>query len=173
MKKYIVFIVLLICPLLTRAQDTESRNIERDAYITAAKEIMEAAPYCALISLDKSGHPQARTMDPFAPDEGMNVWLGTNIDSRKVSEIRNDSRVTLYYEAPDGGGYVVLKGNADLIDDPKKTDKYWKKEWDEFYPDKSSTFMLIKVIPDKLEIVSYKHDITGSSKSWAVPYIEF
>ncbi len=182
MKKYIrcanvgsiiLSVVILLCPLRIWAQDTELSNYERDTLITAAKEIMETTRYCALITLDKSGHPQVRTMDPFSPNEDMVVWLGTNINSRKVREIRIDSRVTLYYEAPNGSGYVVIQGNAYLVDDPEKIEKYWKEEWDEFYPDKDSTFSLIKVIPKKLEIIYYKHGITGSSKTWAVPHIEF
>ena len=170
----VIFSALIFaCPLRIWAQDTELTHYERDSLVATAKEIMETTRYCGLITLDRSGHPQVRTMDPFSPDEDMVVWLGTNINSRKVSEIRNDSRVTLYYEAPDGGGYVVIQGNAHLIDDPEMKKNYWKDEWDLFYPDKNSTFMLIRVIPKKLEIISYAHGITGSSKTWAVPYIEF
>jgi general stress protein 26 len=74
---------------------------------------------------------------------------------------------------PDGGGYVVIKGNAYLIDDPDKKEKYWKEEWDDFYPDNKSNYTLLKVIPKKLEMIYYKHGITGSSATWAVPHIEF
>lgn len=169
----ILYLGILLSPLRSWAQDTELSNYERDTLITAAKEIMETSRYCALITLDESGHPQVRTMDPFLPNEDMVVWLGTNIYSRKVREIDNDSRVTLYYEAPNGSGYAVIQGNAYLVDDPEKMEKYWKDEWDAFYPDKDSTFSLIKVIPKKLEIIYYSYGITGSSKTWAVPHIEF
>jgi general stress protein 26 len=166
-------VVILLSPLRIRAQNTELTNYEHDSLISAAKEIMEATRYCALVTLDESGFPQVRTMDPFLPGEDMVVWLGTNVHSRKVREIRNESRVSLYYEAPNGGGYVVIQGNAHLIDNPEETGKYWKEEWNEFYPDKNSNFILIKIIPKKLEIIDYKHGITGSSKTWAVPYIVF
>ena len=116
----IVSVVMLLCPLRLWAQDPGSANNERDAIIVAAKDLMETARYCGLITLDKSGHPQVRTMDPFSPEEDMVVWMGTNKSSRKVLEIQNDSRVTLYYEAPNGGGYVVIKGNAYLIDEIEK-----------------------------------------------------
>ena len=169
----ILTLVLLLSPFWIWAQNTESTNNERDTLISAARELMETTRYCALITLDKSGHPQVRTMDPFSPDEDMVVWLGTNVNSRKVGEIRNDSRVTLYYGDPDGGGYAVIQGKAYLINDTEKIEQYWKKEWDEFYPDKSSTYTLIKVIPEKLEIISYRHGITGSSITWAVPYVDF
>ena len=166
-------VVILLCPLRVWGQDTEFKDYQRDTLIVAAKEIMETSGYCALITLDKSGYPQVRTMDPFSPDEDLVVWLGTNKNSRKVREIRNDSRVTLYYEAPNGGGYVVVQGNASLIDDPEVKQKYWKEEWGDFYPDKNSTYLLIKVFPKKLEIISYRHGITGSTKTWAVPFVEF
>ena len=168
----VLFTVILLCPLKIWAQNTELLNYEHDTLISAARELMETTRYCALITLDISGYPQARTMDPFPPDEDMVVWLGTNKNSRKVREIRTDSRVTLYYEAANGSGYVVIQGNAYLINDPEIIEKYWKEEWDQFYQNKDSTFTLIKVIPKKLEIINYEHGITGSSKTWAVPHIE-
>lgn len=182
MKKYLSFVsagsiifsaVLLLGSLKVWAQDENLNNFDRDTLITVAKEIMETSRYCALITLDKSGHPQVRTMDPFLPGKDMVIWMGTNKSSRKVGEIRLDPRVTLYYEAPNGDGYVVLQGIAFIEDGPKEIEKYWKDEWDQFYPDKKSTFTLIKVAPKKLEIISYKHGITGSSKTWAVPHLNF
>lgn len=169
----IFFAMLFLSPLRMDAQDTPSTTYDRGALISAAKEIMETTRYCALITLDSSGQPQVRTMDPFPPDDNMVVWLGTNITSRKVHEIRNDPRVTLYYEAPNGSGYAVIQGNASIIDDQEKKEAYWKEEWNAFYPDKDSTYTLIKVIPEKLEIISYQHGITSSSSTWEVPYVEF
>lgn len=168
---FLVFIFL--CPSGIWAQEANLDQFERATLISAARELMEAARYCALITVDNTGHPQVRTMDPFSPGEDMVVWMGTNVNSRKVGEIRDDSRVTLYYEAKNGGGYVVLKGKGFLIDDPEKVKIYWKAEWDQFYPDKYSTFTLIKVIPEELEIIDYEHGIVSSSLTWSVPNLKF
>lgn len=165
--------LMLLSPMGIRAQDNEEAQYEPDTLISAAKELMKTARYCALITLDKYGHPQVRTMDPFPPEDNMVVWLGTNTNSRKVKEIRNDSRVSLYYEAPDATGYVVIQGRAYLKDDPENITKHWKEEWDRFYPDKSSMFMLIKVVPEKLEIIDYTNDINASPLTWTVPNLEF
>ena len=168
--KYLMLIFLL--PFGTFAQESQQSNYNRDTLIMAAKEIMLETRYCALITLDKIGHPQARTMDPFSPDSNMVVWLGTNSNSRKVKEIRNNSKATLYYEASNGAGYVVLKGNAFIVDDHEKKLKYWKPEWDAFYPKSKNHYMLIKVLPERLEIVDYKHDIIGDSITWEVPNLD-
>lgn len=172
-RSIILFVIAILCPVTIWAQNTEVPHYERDTLISAAKEIMETSRYCALVTLDNSGHPQARTMDPFLPEEDMVVWMGTNKNSRKVRELRNDSRVTLYYEAPNGSGYLVIQGMAELIDDPEAKERYWKEEWDRFYPDKESSYTLIKVTPEKLEIIYYSRGITGASETWTVPYAEF
>ena len=166
-------IAILLFPMNSYAQETGISPREQAKRVHAAKEIMEKANYCALVTLDTSGHPQVRIMDPLSPGEDLVVWLGTKKNSRKVNEIRNDPRVSLYYEAPDGNGYVVIKGDAKLTDAPEKIDTHWKDAWDEFYPDKYTTCMLIQVIPKRLEVVSYSHGIVGSSKTWAVPFVEF
>jgi len=172
-KMILIFALGFLLPLGSLAQEIQGSTFDPDTLLFAAKELMKATRYCALITLDESGHPQVRTMDPFTPEEDMVVWFGTNSYSRKVKEVRNDSRVTLYYEAPGGVGYVVIRGEAYLVNDPEIKEIYWKKEWEQFYPDQKENYLLIKVIPKKLEIVDYKHNIIGESKTWAVPSLEF
>ncbi len=49
---------------------------------------MTAQTYCALITIDETGRPQVRTMNPFPPDEDMTVWFATNTRSLKVQQMR-------------------------------------------------------------------------------------
>ena len=172
--KIIIFILVIIIqsPLITFAQENEAL-FNRDTLITAARKMMETARYCALITLDETGYPVARTMDPFLPKDDMVVWLGTNINSKKVREIKNDSRVSLYYQSPNGVGYVLIEGQAYLVDDTLKKQIYWKKEWSRFYSEEKSNYILIKIIPEKLELLDYQHGIIGDTKTWAVPFVEF
>ena len=135
--------------------------------------MMEKAGNCALITLDESGHPRARTMDPFPPDEDMIVWFGTNINSRKVKHIKNDDRVTLYYFDKEGSSYVVIMGRAELVDDPEVKKVKWKMEWSEFYTDRVKDYLLIKVKPESLEVISAEHNVLGNLQTWQPPVIRF
>src|SRR5258705_11160656 len=91
-------VVALVCfGTRTTLVSGQQRQWSKDELIAEAREIMTTTRYCALITIDKSGRAQARTMDAFAPDEKMTVWFGTNPLSRKVFEIRRQPRVTLYY----------------------------------------------------------------------------
>jgi general stress protein 26 len=139
-------IVILQFPRMVFAQDKMGTQFNRDTLITTARIMMETVRYCAVITLDTTGHPDVRIMDPFSPDDDMVVWLGTN---------------------------VVIKGQAYMVDASLKKQTYWKKEWSRFYSENKSNYTLIKVIPDKLEIIDYQHGIFGDPKTWAVPFVKF
>ena len=167
---YLLFILQLPITLVGQENNT---SFNSDSLLSAAREMMAAAKYCTLITLDTTGSPSARTMDPFAPDENMVIWLGTNGNSKKVKEINRDARVTLFYQAANGVGYVLIKGHAFLVDDPQKKQTYWKKEWERFYAGQKEAYTLIKVVPDRLEIIDYSKGIFGDPKTWAAPFVEF
>jgi general stress protein 26 len=164
--------LLLLAPASVAAQETK-RPLSRVELIAAARETMSTARYCALITQDSSGRPQARTLDPFPPDENMVVWLGTNPRSRKVAAIRRNPRVTLYYFDPEAQAYVTIYGVARLVNDPKAKLKWWKEEWKDFYPDRAKDFLLIHVTPEKLEVVNVKKGIVGNPHTWKPPSVKF
>jgi general stress protein 26 len=166
--------------LLAVAVSSQSRQIgtatapRTDAeLIAAAREIIAAARYCSLITVDAAGRPQARTVDPFPPDEQLTIWLGTNAHSSKVKEIRRRPHVVLYYFDRDAQAYVSISGRARLVADPKLKMKWWKDEWQTFYPDRAKDYLLIEVRPERLEIVSVKHNIIGHDKGWTPPSVIF
>jgi general stress protein 26 len=172
--KVCTLVSLLAASIAPSARSQESKKpLNRAELIAAAREIMTAARYCALITLDSSGRPQARTLDPFPPDENMVVWLGTNPRSRKVAEIRRNPRVTLYYFDREAQAYVTITGIARLVNDPKEKAKRWKDEWKDFYPDRAKDYLLIAVQPEKLEVVSVKKGIVGDPRTWKPPSVVF
>ncbi len=169
--KYLIFSIFLL-PLCLFAQEINQKDSIRTKKISIAKEIMNGAENCALITLDSEGRPRARTMDPFSPEEDLTVWFGTNPKSRKVNQIKNDPRVTLYYYDQSTVGYVMIQGTAELVNDKDAKKQYWKEQWTAFYPDNDEHYLLIKVTPNWLELVSYKHGMEGDSIHWTPPNIQ-
>jgi general stress protein 26 len=132
----------------------------------AAREVMQAARYCTLVTLDEIGHAQARTMDAFAPEADFTVWMATNPRSRKVSQIRKHPRVTLHYFDPASMGTVTLFGVARLVDDTAEKSRRWKEELKAFYADRDAGYLLIAVTPERLEILSPRHGIENDPVTW-------
>ena len=101
------------------------------------------------------------------------IWMGTNRETRKVQDLRQDPRVLLYYQDPSGAGYVTVEGTARLVDDAAEKERRWKDEWAPFYPDRDATYLLIAVTPIRLEVVNYRIGVVGDSATWRVPAVEF
>jgi general stress protein 26 len=166
--------ILLIPPLgstmLSQAKYPEA--LPADSILAAAREIMGLQTYCALITLDSVGRPEVRTMNPFPPDSEMNVWMATNSRSRKAAEIRQNPKVSLYYaDHAHAQGYVTIKGRAILVDDMQEKLRLKREYWTQSFPD-WKYLLLIKVVPDRIEVVNYRRGIVSAGDSWTVPYLD-
>jgi len=167
---------LVLC-LATSAAGQASRPPapDRAAVIKAAVGVMERARFCTLVTIGEDGHPQARVIDAFPPDERMIVWMATTPLTRKVAQIRKDPRVTLSYFDPNSMGYVTLLGNAALVTDGAEKAKHWKDDWAKLYKDKNrgDDYLLIRVTPIRLEVSVESQGITNDPKTWRPVAVDF
>ncbi|MDC1237078.1 pyridoxamine 5'-phosphate oxidase family protein [Polaribacter sp.] len=137
-----------------------------------AKELMVHAESAALITVDSLGISHVRAMDPFLPEDNFTVWMGTNPKSLKVSQIKKNNLVSLYYFDKESAGYITLQGVATIVNTREKKNRYWKKEWKNFYKNTTTEYILIKFVPNKANIISEKHQILGDSITWEAPKLK-
>lgn len=144
----------------------------RDAILAAAREIMSAQKYCAIVTVDASGRPQVRTMNPFPPEDDMTVWMATNSRSRKVREIEANPYVCLYYaDHTEAIGSVVVMGTAVLVDEMSEKLKRERDYWKDAFPD-WKYLLLIEVVPEKVEVLNYGRGFTNEGDTWLTPSVE-
>lgn len=162
---------MLALPGVGGAQDRPATAPDRAKVLAAAREVMAAQQYCALVTLDEHGLPQVRTMNPFAPDEGMVVWMATHATTRKVQQIRRDPRVSLYYaDHANAIGYVAISGRAELVDDMKEVLARRRAYWDQAFPGLKN-IVLIKVVPERIEVLNYKQGVVADPATLGAPSI--
>jgi general stress protein 26 len=171
------FIMLAVsifgCPSAGLAQEARPLGVDRDSLIAAAREIIGLQKYCALVTIDSTGSPVVRTMNPFPPEGDMTVWLATNSRSRKAEEIRRNPSVGLYYaDHARASGYVYIKGKAYLVDDMQEKLNRKREYWTQAFPD-WKYLLLIKIVPERIEVINYKRGFVGESVAWDVPAVEF
>ena len=150
------------------AQAKPAATPSRDKVLAAAKEIMTAVRYCTLITIGPDGQPQARVVDASAADSGFIVWIGTNGVTRKVADIRKDPRVTLMYFNDAGMEYVTMIGTAVIDNDIAHKATHWKSSWGMMVKDeyRGADFVLIRVQPSRLEVVSLGRGIFNDPATW-------
>jgi general stress protein 26 len=173
MRSYALLVALvLLPPALGLAQATAPAAPpsppDRATILKDAREIMAAARFCAFITLGPDGRAQARAIDFFAPEDEMTVWLATKAATRKVAEVKRNPKATVYCYDPKGPGYVTILGDAAVVTDPAEKARRWKDDWAAFYDDRNrgADYVLIRVKPVRLELVSYGHGVLGDPKTW-------
>ena len=101
-------------------------------------------------------------MDPFIPKNDFIVYLVTNPKSRKVTEIKKDSRAVLTFQ--NMNGYVTIKGTVSLIYNLNEKNKFCYK---------ATSFATTRLIAAKLGIHESRYTVCFQSrldKKWLTPF---
>ncbi len=137
----------------------QSRDLEK--ILAAVESTLKAEPYCFLITLGESGHPQARMVEAARIEPDLRVWMITSPTTRKVKEIQRDNRATMAFSDNKGEGYVTLIGQARLGTDASKKKSLWKLQYEAFYPGgpEGKEAILIEFTPHQIEIMHFHFKI--------------
>lgn len=161
------FVLSAIIPSMSYAQSP----VNRDTVLVAAKEIINQSHYCGLATVDSTGQPQVRTMNPFPANDELITWFATARDSRKVKEIKNNPKVSVYFaDHSTAKGYVNITGKAEVIDD-KELLKTMKRDYWEGIPGWQDFFVLIKIVPQTVDVINYKHGLNNDRLTFRAPSI--
>ena len=148
-------------------------GIDRDTILIAAREIIKETTYCGLTTVDSTGQPQVRTMNPFPLNDEFIIWFATSRTSRKVREIRNNPKVCVYYaDHITAKGYVNITGTAEILDDKELLTKMKRDYWKSI-PNWQNIFVLIKITPKTMEVINYKHRLNNDPNTFRAPSIVF
>ena len=146
----------------------------RDAILSAARTVIGQARYATLVTLDADGHPQARIVDPFAPEDDFTIWIGANAATRKIAQIAANPKATLLYFDQPRQHYVTVIGTAAIVRDPAEKARRFKPEWKAFYKKGSAgdDYVLVKITALRLEVVAESLGMTNDPNTWRPVFLE-
>jgi general stress protein 26 len=171
MKTKIFFLILL--PAFCATNLYAQSEINRDTILVAAREIIKETTYCGLVTIDSEGQPVVRTMNPFPVEDDLVIWFATSRSSRKVGELKTNPKVAVYFaDHNTAKGYVNISGKAEVIDDKELLVKMKREYW-EGIPNWQDIFVLIKIVPERLEVINYKHGLNNDPKTFKAPSVDF
>jgi general stress protein 26 len=163
-------------------------NMAKDsvALLLAARSLMAADTNVAFVTVDSSGRPRVRTVYAIVDEKLTNtiskhtrIWIMTRASTRKISQLRIDPRVTLYYNDDATVRYASIMGIATLYTDPNEAEaaQFLSGKVDPgmipyFWPNFPQDFALIKVQPQWIEYLS-KENAHGDSKTWRPQAVVF
>lgn len=143
-----------------------SQNNSNENLKSLAFDIISESNNCVFVTLNDENKPTTRIMEHNIYNNKFEIYLVTNPFSRKVSHLKLNPSVSLNFQSVDKLGYVSLNAKAELVDDIDLKRKYWKKEWTPYYKNIENDCILIKIIPESLEIISLSNNVFGDPKTW-------
>ncbi len=163
----------LFISLLVSQSIFAQNSISRDSVLAGVKDIISQTTYCGLITVDAAGQLQVRTMNPFPVKDDLVIWFATSRDSKKVKEMKENPKVAVYFAKHSTAiGYVNISGKAEVIDDKELLMKMKRDYW-ESIPNWQDVFVLIKIVPESLEVINYKYGLNNDPKTSKAPAINF
>jgi general stress protein 26 len=167
----LVAAAMSLIPLVSYSQEPEHRQATREEKLAAALRLMAKDFNAALVSVDSDRQPRARTVEPFPPEDDWTIWVATNPLTRKVTQIEDSSKVTLYYNDDAAMAYVTIMGTATIHDDPESKARKKHRLLDLYWPNYPENYLLISVKPIWLEITTL--EIPLDPKTWRPQAVRF
>ncbi len=121
-------------------------DIENDRMM--AKDLVHSAPAAIVTSIDSKGYPQTRAMFNLrnkeqwpklvqifqGHDDDFMLLFTTNTSSMKVRNLRENTKVSVYFCVPSESRGLMLGGNMEIVQDPEMKKAIWHDGWERYYP---------------------------------------
>lgn len=117
--------------------------------------------YSNLITIDASGFPKGRMMENIPVAKDMVFWFATGAQSKKVQEIKNNSKVSVFMYRPSDHSSISVQGNAQIVTNNATRNDKWKKKWTAYWKQGpiDPAYTLIKVVPKKIVYLDFPSHI--------------
>lgn len=170
--RLMIFQFIVILSFIAKMGNAQT-PVDRETLVEAARDIISKTIYCGLVTVESNGQPQVRTMNPFPVEDDLIIWFATARESRKVKELKANPKVAIYFaDHISAIGYVNISGKAEVIDDKELLIKKKREYW-EGIPGWQDIFVLIKIVPERLEVINYKYGLNNDPQTFGAPAFEF
>ncbi|MDA7922029.1 pyridoxamine 5'-phosphate oxidase family protein [Verrucomicrobiales bacterium] len=127
-----------------------------------AHQVIKAAKFPMLATVDQDNHPRARPVSPVRVDENFTVYVANLASYQKTAEIEANPNVELAYLAPDHD-QLRISGTAERVTDANLIAEIWEANpLLKMYlgsPD-NPEFILYRIVPEQVRFM----------REWALAY---
>ena len=131
--------------------------------IESSLTLMRTAPAAYLTTIDENGYPVTRAMlnlhnaEQFptlrntleAEENPFMVYFTTNTSSDKVTHLRANGKVAVYFCDPGRFHGLMLSADAEVLTDAEIKRRFWVEGWQRYYPRgvDDSDYAIVKAVP--------------------------
>ena len=128
-------------------------------------EMVESSRTIVLLTRGEDGKIVGRPMANVRTDEDTTVYLVTNIESKKIDELRKDPRVSLSLQTRHG--IAIIYGEFRISQDRKLIDELWEDQWSVWFEGGKHDPAIAILIVEPREGTFWEQDLkSGVSYLW-------
>ena len=135
------------------------------------KELFEKSEICCyLTTLNNKNLPETRAMMNLRNvslypnlvnffkrhEDNFLIYFSTNTSSSKISQIKNNPNVCVYYSKPDEYKGCMLSGKIKIVTDQNVKKSLWQDNWKMYYPGgvADNDYTILELKPNLLKVYS-------------------
>ena len=141
--------------------------------LDVATSIVQQSNFAILSTVNEDGGVSSRSMIQPLQLRGEKIYFSTNLKSRKVPEMKKNSKCTLTYMRAKEMTYVCWEGDAMQQEDRKEAKKHWREWLRVHYPKgpDGERFSIWSVKPQKIQVVSLSRNLYSRRIDWKAPEV--
>ena len=103
----------------------------------ARREALSLANRCTVAMLGTNGddgYPNIKAIFKTENEDLKIIWFSTNTSSKRVAQLKRDSRACVYFVDFDQIKGLMLVGNAEVFQDIESRKRLWREGFERYYP---------------------------------------
>jgi general stress protein 26 len=108
--------------------------MELDYVMKESLALIESSPIAMLGSVDGKGFPNIKAMLNVEHEGFKKIWFSTNTSSKRVAQLRENSKACVYYVDQEKFKGLMLVGTVEILQDAVSLQRLWRPGFEKYYP---------------------------------------
>lgn len=108
--------------------------MEKEEAIQKALELANRSEIAMVGTNGDDGYPNIKAMIKMENEGLRAVWFSTNTSSRRVAQLRHDSKASVYFVDFETWMGLMLVGEVEILQDQAYRERLWREGYEKYYP---------------------------------------
>ena len=108
--------------------------MEKEQAIQDALALADDATIAMLGTNGDDGYPNIKAMIKMENEGLKTIWFSTNTSSKRVAQLKRDSKVCVYFVDMDQWKGLMLVGTIEVLQDVESRQRLWRPGYEKYYP---------------------------------------
>jgi general stress protein 26 len=112
----------------------EDTIMQKEQAIQESLDLVNNSTIAMLGTNGDNGYPNIKAMIKMENEGLKTIWFSTNTSSKRVAQLKRDSKVCVYLVDMDQWKGLMLVGTIEVLQDMESRQRLWRPGYEKYYP---------------------------------------